>query len=60
MGGLVQLGYDVRERRLVINADEAATVREIFHCYLELGSVRLLKADLDRRNRESQAHPLPR
>ena len=60
MGGLVPLGYDVRERHLVINADEAATVREIFHCYLELGSVRLLKADLDRRNRESQAHPLPR
>ena len=49
MGGLVPLGYVVRERRLVIKVDEAATVREIFRCYLELGSVRLLKAELDRR-----------
>jgi site-specific DNA recombinase len=49
MGGLVPLGYDVRERHLVINADEAATVREIFRCYLELGNVRLLKAELDQR-----------
>src|SRR3981189_421637 len=49
MGGLVPLGYDVRDRRLVVNQAEAATVREIFRCYLELGSVRLLKAELDRR-----------
>src|SRR5450631_4114792 len=54
MGGLVPLGFDVRERRLVINADEAATVREIFRCYLELGSVRLLKAELDRRELRSK------
>ena len=49
MGGLVPLGYDVRDRHLVVNETEAATVREIFRCYLELGSVRLLKAELDRR-----------
>jgi DNA invertase Pin-like site-specific DNA recombinase len=48
MGGVVALGYDVRERRLVVNQDEAATVRHIFQRYLELGSVRLLKDDLDR------------
>ncbi len=48
MGGVVALGYDVRERRLVVNQDEAATVRHIFRRYLELGSVRLLKDDLDR------------
>src|SRR6266478_4157353 len=48
MGGVVALGYDVRERRLVVNQDEAATVRHIFQRYLELGSVRLLKYDLDR------------
>src|SRR5450432_1334095 len=40
MGGMVSLGYEVKERKLVINVDEAATVREIFRCYLELGSVR--------------------
>src|SRR5260221_14145040 len=54
MGGLVPLGYDVYERHLVINANEAATVSEIFRCYLELGSVRLLKAELDRRKLQSK------
>jgi len=48
MGGTVPLGYDVVERRLVVNPAEAATVRDIYARYLELGSVRLLKQDLDR------------
>src|ERR1700688_1792028 len=43
------MGYDVRERKLVINQDEARTVREILERYLELGSVRELKNDLDQR-----------
>jgi site-specific DNA recombinase len=30
MGGLVPLGYDVIDRRLVVNQTEAETVREIF------------------------------
>jgi site-specific DNA recombinase len=30
MGGLVPLGYEVRDRRLVINEAEAATVRYTF------------------------------
>src|SRR6202158_5636135 len=54
MGGLVPLGYDVRDRRLVVNQPEAATVREIFRCYQELGSVRLLKEELDRRGIQSK------
>ena len=33
MGGLVPLGYDVHERRLVVNQSEAETVREIFRRY---------------------------
>src|SRR5271167_1120467 len=40
MGGVVPLGYDVRERRVVVNEVEAETVRYIFRRYLELGSVR--------------------
>ena len=40
MGGTVPLGYDVEERRLVVNAAEAAMVRKIFGHYLELASVR--------------------
>src|SRR5580658_9138559 len=48
MGGLVPLGYEVRERQLSVVESEAATVRHIFQRYCELGSVRLLKQDLDR------------
>jgi DNA invertase Pin-like site-specific DNA recombinase len=47
MGGLVPLGYQVRERQLVINEAEAATVRHIFMRYYEVGNVRLLKEGLD-------------
>lgn len=48
MGGFVPLGYDLRDRKLLINAKEAQTVQYIYHRYLELGCVRLLKEDLDR------------
>jgi site-specific DNA recombinase len=54
MGGLVPLGYDVIDRRLVVNESEAETVREIFRQYLELGSVRLLTEDLNRRGIRSK------
>ncbi len=54
MGGLVPLGYDVLDRRLVVNQSEAETVREIFQRYLELGSVRLLMEDLNRRGIRSK------
>jgi site-specific DNA recombinase len=47
MGGQPALGYDVRERKLVVNQAEAETVRAIFRRYLDLGSVRELKAALD-------------
>jgi len=40
MGGTVPLGYDVCERRLIVNPAEAEMVRHIFARYLELGSVR--------------------
>ena len=38
MGGPVPLGYEVQYRKLVINEDEAATVRHIFERYVEIGS----------------------
>jgi hypothetical protein len=47
-GGLVPLGYEVRDRQLTVVESEASTVRHIFQRYCELGSVRLLKEDLDR------------
>src|SRR3546814_8457632 len=46
MGGPVPLGYDVRDRKLVVKEAEAETVRSIFKRYLELGSVRELMAVL--------------
>src|SRR6202166_4931552 len=49
MGGVCSLGYDVRDRRLVVNQEESKLVRHIYKRYLDLGSVRLLKRDLDRR-----------
>src|SRR5271170_2825461 len=43
MGGLVPLGYDCVERRLVVNSVEANTVREMFRRYLRLRSVTKLQ-----------------
>jgi len=48
MGGFVPLGYDLKDRKLLINIEEAKTVQYIYHHYLELGCVRLLKEDLDK------------
>ena len=47
MGGMVPLGYDCVDRKLVVNPLEAATVRTMFWQYLRLGSVTKLKAYLD-------------
>src|ERR1700710_612870 len=55
MGGQPSLGYDVQDRKLVVNGQEAETVRRIFRRYLELKSVRLLKADLDAQGIVSKA-----
>ena len=38
MGGVVPLGYEVRDRKLVINEAEAKTVRMIFEQFLKVGS----------------------
>ena len=47
MGGLPSLGYDVKNRKLVVNEEEARTVVHIFRRYVELRSVRALQAELD-------------
>jgi hypothetical protein len=48
MGGNVPLGYDVKDRKLIVDETEAATIRLIFQRDAELGTVALLKAELDR------------
>ena len=47
MGGLPPLGYDVRDRKLVANREEARTVLDIYRRYVDLRSVRALNAELD-------------
>jgi DNA invertase Pin-like site-specific DNA recombinase len=46
-GGSVPLGYDSKDKRLVVNPVEANIVRMIFDRYLALGSFRELITDLD-------------
>jgi site-specific DNA recombinase len=46
MGGMPPLGYDVKDRNLVVNRDEARTVVDIYRRYLALKSVRDLHDEL--------------
>ena len=55
MGGLVPLGYEANGRTLDVIESEAETVRTLFQLYLELGSVRRLKEDADRRGLRSKS-----
>ncbi|MCF2524903.1 recombinase family protein [Bradyrhizobium sp. G127] len=48
-GGTVPLGYEARDKKLVINATEAESVRIIFRRYVELQSFGRLVTDLDKR-----------
>lgn len=54
MGGLPPLGYDHRDRKLMVNEAEAEQVRTIFQRYVELGTVSALKQDLDARKIHSK------
>jgi len=55
MGGVPPLGYRVQDRKLVLVDNEAELVRSIFRRYAELGSVRLLKAELEDQGRKSKS-----
>jgi site-specific DNA recombinase len=59
MGGYPALGYDVKDRKLVVNEAEAETVRYVFRRYQELGSVRLLKQHLDEAGIVSKSRTAP-
>ena len=48
MGGYVPLGYDVQDRKLMVNDAEAASVRRIFERFVELGSATVLARELRR------------
>jgi DNA invertase Pin-like site-specific DNA recombinase len=54
MGGWAPLGYDVKERKLLVNKDEAELVRSIFERFLQLGSVTQLVRELQSNGRVSK------
>ena len=47
MGGTPPLGYDVKDRKLVVNEEEAALVRHIFERFIKVGSATLLVKELN-------------
>jgi DNA invertase Pin-like site-specific DNA recombinase len=55
MGGVPPLGYRVEDRKLLVIDSEAEVVRAIFRRYAELGSVRLVKEELDARGIKSKS-----
>ena len=54
MGGVPPFGYQAQDRKLIIVGSEAEIVRFIFRRYAELGSVRLLKDELQARSIQSK------
>jgi len=56
MGGAVPLGYENRDKKLVIAPEAAEMVRAIYSRYLELASVRKLKEELDERAKSAIAN----
>ena len=55
MGGVPPLGYRAANHKLVVIDGEAEIVRSIFRRYMEIGSVRLLKEELDARGINSKS-----
>jgi site-specific DNA recombinase len=55
IGGVPPLGYQAQDHKLIIVESKAEIVRFIFRCYAELGSVRLLKDELQARSIQSKS-----
>jgi site-specific DNA recombinase len=58
VGGPVPLGYAAVDKKILVVEAEAEAVRTIFERYLELGSIRALAEDLDRRGIRSKPRQL--
>jgi DNA invertase Pin-like site-specific DNA recombinase len=58
VGGMVPLGYKLKDGKLLIVEHEAELVRSIFRRYLELGSVNRLVTELGERNARSKLRQL--
>jgi site-specific DNA recombinase len=58
VGGVVPLGYQAKDRKITVVADEAKTVRHIYRRYLDLGSLNLLLTDLRQTGVKTKLRPL--
>jgi site-specific DNA recombinase len=58
MGGWVPIGYDRKDRTLVINEEESKTVRTIFELFLTLKNVRKVQAELARLKLTTKPYPI--
>src|SRR5215203_5774726 len=58
VGGMVPLGYESRDKKLVVNEDEAERVQLIFRRYLDLGSLGKLLDELRGREMFTKVRPL--
>ena len=56
MGGNCPLGYDIRDRKLIVNQPEAETIRHMMRRYVELSSVYGLAAELRAEGITSKRH----
>src|SRR5437016_5705609 len=58
VGGMVPLGYESRDRMLVVQKEEAERVRTIFRRYLDLGSIGKVLQDLRSQGIVTKIRPL--
>ncbi len=58
MGGWVPIGYDRKDRTLVVNEEEAKTVRTIFELFLKLRNVLEVQAELARLKLTTKPYPI--
>ena len=56
MGGVPPLGYDVENRQLIINEQEAQEVRHLFHRYVAVRSVSALMKELREEGRRTKVY----
>ncbi|MEC8067899.1 MAG: recombinase family protein [Pseudomonadota bacterium] len=54
MGGKPPLGFDIENRRLIINEEDAPKAKLIFELYLKLGCVHKLKQEVDKQGIKSR------
>jgi DNA invertase Pin-like site-specific DNA recombinase len=60
MDGWAPLGYDIKDRKLIVNGPEAETVRSVFDRFVRCGSATVLARELPNRPSTSTAGPSTR